>query len=228
MGDELMDLTALAAYLERDARDLSKWASRGYLPGQRVGGEWRFHRAEINQWIETQMHAYTEQELLALERGGDREHLEEPLLSVLLSEVTIAVPLKAATRGSVLRALVEVAGRSWQVYDPEAIYEAIRAREEIGTTALASGVAIPHPRPMAESVIAYGRTLTGIPFGAENGELTDIFFLVCCRDSRTHLQVLARLSRLLLLPNFIDSLRAATTAAETFQLIEAAENGLIG
>src|SRR5438477_10511341 len=143
-----MDLAELAAYLERDARDLSKWASRGYLPGQRVGGEWRFHRAEINQWIETHMHAYTEEELLALERGGDRKHREEPLLSILLSEVTIAVPLQATTRSSVLRALVEVAGRSWQVYDPEAIYEAIRAREELGTTALASGVAIPHPRPM--------------------------------------------------------------------------------
>ena len=58
--------------------------------------------------------------------------------------------------------------------------------------------------------------------------MTDIFFLVCCRDSRTHLQVLARLSRLLLVPGFIDDLRGATTATETFQLIEAAENGLIG
>ena len=233
MGDEVMDLMALAAYLDRDARDLSKWASRGYLPGQRVGGEWRFHRAEINHWVETQMHAYTEQELMALERGGDHQHREEPLLSVLLSEVTVAVPLHATTRGAVLRALVEVAGRSWHVYDPDAIHESVRAREELGTTALASGVAIPHPRrplpnALGEAVIAYGRTTTGIPFGAEQGGLTDIFFLVCCRDGRTHLQVLARLSRLLLKPDFADELRAATTAAETFQLIEAAENGLIG
>src|SRR5262245_5321972 len=201
MGDETMGLAELAAYLERDARDLSKWASRGYIPGRRVGGEWRFHRAEINQWLETQMHAYTEQELAALERSGDRRHKEEPLLLTLLSEETTAVPLQASTRTSVLRELVRVAEHSGQVYDPDAIYQAIRTREDLCTTALPSGVAIPHPRrplpaALGESVVACGRTATGIPFGAERGSLTDVFFLVCCRDDRTHLQVLARLSRL--------------------------------
>src|SRR5262245_9512759 len=101
MGDEMMGLAELAAYLERDARDLSKWASRGYIPAKRVGGEWRFHRAEINQWIETQMHAYTEKELTAVERGGQPQHSEEPLLSVLLRESTTAVPLVANSRTSV-------------------------------------------------------------------------------------------------------------------------------
>jgi len=233
MGEEVMDLQQLATYLERDARDLSKWASRGYIPAQRVGGEWRFHRAEINHWLETQMHAYTEKELVALERGGERQHKEEPLLSVLLSEATTAVPLIANSRASVLRELVNTAEQSWQVYDPGAVLEAIRAREEMGSTALPSGVAIPHPRrsmpsALGESVIAYGRTTTGIPFGGERGSLTDIFFLVLCRDDRTHLQVLARLSRLLLRPQFLDELRAAETPAETFHLIESAEKELIG
>jgi PTS system nitrogen regulatory IIA component len=233
MADETMDLAELAAYLNRDARDLSKWASRGYLPAQKVGGEWRFHRAEINHWLETQMHAYTEQELMALERGGDTQHKEEPLLSVLMTPAAIAVPLQARTRASVLRELVETASHSGHVYDAAGILEAIRIREELGTTALPAGIAIPHPRrPMPnaveESIVAYGKTESGIPFGAEQGGLTDIFFLVCCRDERAHLQTLARLSRLLLKPNFIDDLRAATTAADTFHLIESAEHDLIG
>ena len=230
---ETMDLQQLAAYLQRDARDLSKWASRGYLPAHKVSGEWRFHRSEINHWVETQMHAYTEQELLAVEKGGDARHKEEPLLAVLLSEATIAVPLRAGTKPSVLRELVNVAEQSWQVYDPEAILQAIRAREELSSTALESGVAIPHPRrplpnALGESVVAYGRTASTIPFGAPSGVGTDIFFLVCCRDDRTHLRVLARLSRLLLRPQFLESLRAAETPAETFRLIQEAEQDLIG
>src|SRR5262249_15498502 len=147
MGNDTMDLNELAVYLRRDLRDVSRWASRGYLPGHKVSGEWRFHRAEINHWIETQMHAYTEQELQALEQGPDAPQKEEPLLSVLLTEATTAVPLQAGTRPSVLRELVAVAERSWQVYDAEAILNAIRAREEMGSTALETGVAIPHPRP---------------------------------------------------------------------------------
>jgi len=232
MGNEMMDLPQLAIYLQRDLRDLRKMASRGYLPGHRVAGEWRFARAEINQWIETQMPGYTEQELTALETGGSREADQGPLVSTLLSEATMAVPLAASTRSSVLRELVKAAEQSWQVYDPEAIHEAIRQREEMGSTALESGVAIPHPRrplpqALGEPVMAYGRTVSGIPFGAAHGGLTDIFFLLCCRDDRTHLRVLARLSRLLLRPGFIDELRSAATVGETWQTIEAAELELV-
>src|SRR5438132_4837730 len=232
MGNDTMDLEQLATYLQRDLREVSKLASRGYLPGQKVAGQWRFHRVEINHWIETQMHAYTEQQLTALEQGEGYSTDSDPLISSLLSESSIAVPFAATTRASVLRGLVHLAEQSWQVYDPAAVLEAIRQREEMGSTALPSGVAIPHPRrampqALGESVLAYGRTATGIPFGAGQGGLTDIFFLVCCQDDRTHLRVLARLSRLLLRPGFIDELRAAETPAEVFQLIDSTERDLL-
>jgi PTS system nitrogen regulatory IIA component len=139
--------------------------------------------------------------------------------------------LPATTKGSVLRELVKAAEQTWQVYDPQAILEAIRQREEVRSTALPSGVAIPHPhRPLpaalGESLVAYGRTTSPIPFGAPNGNLTDIFFLVCCRDDRTHLRVLARLSRLLLRPDFLDQLRAAETPQQTWEVIHRAEQDL--
>src|SRR5947207_3913883 len=117
MGDEIMGLQELAHLLRRDLRDVSRWASRGYLPGQKVSGEWRFHPAEINHWIETQMHAYTEQELTALESGPEQA-VEGPLLSALLTESTMAVPMRASSRASVLKELVRLAEQSWQVYDP--------------------------------------------------------------------------------------------------------------
>src|SRR6516225_7876407 len=209
MGNDIMDLEQLAIYLQRDAREVSRMASRGYLPGHKISGEWRFHPAEINHWIETQMHAYTEQELTALEKGPEHAHEHEPLISALLTEATTAVPLKASSRASVLKELVNLAEQSWQVYDPEAILEAIRQREDMGSTAL-----------------AYGRTVNPVPFGAGRSGLTDIFFLVCCRDDRTHLRVLARLSRLMLRPGFVDELRAAETPVLTLVLIAAAENDL--
>jgi PTS system nitrogen regulatory IIA component len=232
MGSDMMDLEQLASYLQRDLREVTKLASRGHLPGHKVAGQWRFARAEINHWIETQIPEYTDQQLTALERGNQGPGDQEPLISVLLSEATIAVPLPAATRNSVLRELVNLAENSWQVYDPEAILEAIRQREEMKSTALDSGIALPHPRrplpaALGESIMAYGRTASGIPFGGPNGGLTDIFFLVCCRDDQTHLQVLARLSRLLLRPGFVDELRSSETPRETWQLIADAEQELL-
>jgi PTS system nitrogen regulatory IIA component len=230
MANELMTLEQVAGYLQRDAREISKMAVRGKIPGRKVGGQWRFARAEINQWIETQMHSYTEEELTVLEGPKpDGEH--EPLVSALLSEATIAVPLRAATRTSVLKELVNLAEQTWQVYDPESILTAIKQREELASTALGSGVAIPHPRrpipgALGEDVLAYGRTGSGIPFGAPDGGLTDIYFLVCCREEQTHLRVLARLSRLLLRSGFLDELREAETPAATWEVIAAAERAL--
>jgi PTS system nitrogen regulatory IIA component len=233
MGSEMMDMEQLAAYLQRDVREVGKLASRGHLPGHKVGGQWRFARAEINQWLEKEMRGYSEKQLAALETAGARGGDREPLLAELLSESSVAVPLNATTRSSVLRELVSAAEQSWQVYDAAAVLEAVRQREDTASTALPGGVAVPHPhRPLpnalGESVMAYGRTVSGIPFGAERGGLTDIFFLVCCRDDRTHLRVLARLTRLLMRPGFLDDLRAADTPGETWEKIAAAEQELLG
>ncbi len=226
MSSETMNLDQLAVYLRRDVREVTKLASRGRLPGQKVAGNWRFARAEINQWLEKQLPEFTDRELTALEAAGADSG--EPSVSTLLSPDSMAVPLAAATKSSVLRDLVGLAEQTWNVFDGQAILEAIRQREGQCSTALASGVALPHPhRPLpgalGESVIAFGRTLSGIPFGAPDGSLTDLFFLVCCRDDRTHLRVLARLSRLLLRHGFVDELRAADSVQDTLELIRAAE-----
>src|SRR6516165_949460 len=128
MGGETMDMEQLAAYLRRDIREVGKLASRGRLPGHKVGGEWRFARAEINHWIETQLPDYSEPQLRALEARDTRSEGQEPLITRLLVEESIAVPLRASSRSSVLRELVRLAEQSSHVYDPVAIRTAIGQR----------------------------------------------------------------------------------------------------
>ena len=98
-------------------------------------------------------------------------------------------------------------------------------------TAFESGVAIPHPRnpqpqALGQSLLAFGKTSSGIPFGGPNRTLTDMFFLVLCRDSHTHLAVLARLGRILQQPSFIDNLRETETSSEAYELILKADEAL--
>lgn len=218
MESETLNLEQLASILHRDAREVSKMASRGHLPGKKVGGEWRFASAEINYWISTQMPSFSAGELTDLEHGAGRGMSGmEPLVTAFLSDRTMAVPLAASTGSSVLRELVHLADQSFQVYDPDALLEAVKQREEMASTAQGSGVALPHPhRPnpsiLGDSVIAFGRTSTGIPFGGGDGGLCDLFFLICCVDHRTHLRTLTRLSRMLLQPNILDDLRAAESS----------------
>jgi len=225
-----MGLAELASLLRRDQRELDKLASRGQLPGRKVGGHWRFANAEIQQWLESEMRGFDEEQLKNIEEAHPEP--SEPLLTLLLAPDCVEVPLQARTPASVVRAMVRLAEQSWQVYDPEAVLAAVQAREEQASTAQDNGVAILHPhRPLAaalgESVVAFGRAAGGVPFGAPRSGLTDLFFLVCCRDQKTHLRVLARLSRLFLRPDFLNQLRAAETAADALHVIRDAEAKLL-
>jgi PTS system nitrogen regulatory IIA component len=224
-----MDLHQLASLLGRDARELGKLANRGQLPGRKIGGEWRFATAEIHHWLEREMPDLSDRELQALDPSSISE--DSPLVSSLLRLECIDLELPARTRQSVLRELVKLAERSNLIWNPVAIREAVETREQMGSTATKEGFAIPHPRrrmpdTLGDSVIALGRTSTGIPFGAERGGLTDLFFLVCCNDDAIHLRIQARLARLLRTPGLLDDLRAAETPAEAWGLIDSAERGL--
>lgn len=230
MGSDTMDLEQLALYLQRDAREVGKLADRGRLPGRKVGGAWRFSLQEVKRWLEQQLSGFDDAQLSRLEQHHSTPN--EPLIGSLLHEACMAVPLRATTRGSALRELVAVAEQSWQVYDPQAVLEAIQAREEMSPTALEFGIAVPHmhrpiPGVLGESLIAFGRTSSGLPFGAADGSLTDLFFLVLCQDEGLHLKVLTRLTRLFLRPGFLDDLRDAPTGHTARQVILEAEEQLL-
>ena len=149
-------------------------------------------------------------------------------IEALLQVETCEVPLDAGTRPAVLQALLEVAGRTWHVWDPASVLKAVKEREDVMSTAFENGVAIPHPRnplpeALGQSVIAFGRTLSGIPFGAPRRQLTDLFFLVLARDAATHLQILARLGRILNRSGFVDQLRNTETARAAYDLLREAD-----
>ncbi len=229
MSHEVFTLEELASHLGRDRREIEKLVNRGRVPGRKVGGVWQFHSVEITRWLEKEMRDYSSAELRNVEVSQDSETVCDTLpVTSILHRDTVQVPLEARTRRSALESLIEVAGRTWQVWSPNEILEAVLQREELFSTAYPGGVAIPHPRnPLpdahGESLIAYGRTFSGIPFGASSGGLTDIFFLVLCHDSRSHLRIVARLGRMFQLPGFLDRLREADDSVSAYDVICAAD-----
>lgn len=225
MSRDFLNLDELVKQLGRDRRQIEKLVARGIIPGRRIGGEWRFNEIEITHWLEQDLRGLDDQGLAQLEQSQQSAELNsQSPISALLHPDTCEVPLDAGTRPAVLQALIEVAGRTWQVWDPASILKAVKEREDVMSTAFENGVAIPHPRnPLPESigqsVIAYGRTLSGIPFGGPKRILTDLFFLVLARDAATHLQILARLARILNREGFVDQLRGAASAKQSYEML---------
>lgn len=231
MADEDFDIDRLAAYLHLMPAAVVKLAERGKLPGRRVGGTWRFSAAEIHHWMEDRIGLSGDEELLhvegALDRVSGRDGDDEISIAALLRPEAVAVPLAARTRTSVITQMAQLAANTHLLWDAEAMADAVRAREEMHSTALDNGVALLHPRrPMgsilAEAILALGITPGGIPFGNE-GRLTDIFFLICSTSDHEHLRSLARLSRVINDSDLLAALRTASDAAEAHRLIAARE-----
>ncbi|RLS43555.1 MAG: helix-turn-helix domain-containing protein [Planctomycetota bacterium] len=225
MAHDWFTLEELSRQLGRDLREIEKLVNRGRIPGHKRGGVWTFQATEVTQWLEQEMRTFSDPELSAIEESQASPELnpEIPVTSLMKIE-TVQVPLDGRTRRSILEGLVEVAGRTYQIWEPATVLKAVLEREELMSTAFDSGVAIPHPRQtltdaIGDSVVAFGRTTSPIPFGAANNSLTDMFFLVICRDARTHLHVLARLGRMLQQPGFIDQLREAPDSQSAYQVI---------
>lgn len=222
MPDADFTIDTLAHYLHVSPSQVMRLVERGKLPGRRVGGEWRFSPAEIHHWVEERIGLSTDEELQQMEgalrrvrRGND---LEEISLVERLPLEAIAVPMAARTRSSVIEEMVNLAANTGWLWDPAKMVEAVRAREELMPTALDSGMALLHPRRplpaiLDRSLLAFGRSDRGIPFGNARGVMTDLFFLVCSTDDRGHLRTLARLSRLLGDPTFLEAIRSAPDAA---------------
>ena len=231
-----MSLEEFAKHVGMDAREVRRLADRDKLPGEKIGGQWRFNRARTTEWLQEQMPTLEEPRLIALERamsGADGNCSEPPALVVTgligLSGVDIAFP--ARTRASVLRELVRLADRTGLLYDEKGLLGAIEERESLCSTALSNGLAIPHPRqPMpyvcAEPLICIARLSRGVAFGAPSHNLTRLFFLICCHDDRHHLHVLARLMRILD-EDTVDRLFETETPEELLEIMIAKEEKVI-
>lgn len=226
MADDTFDVASLAAYLHMMPAQVSRLAERGKLPGRRVGGQWVFSRPEISQWLEARMGLSDDEELAAIETNLLRT---EPAgastidFAELLPVDAIAIPLAARTRGSVIKAMCELAAGTGMLWDPQRMADAVAEREAMAPTALEHGVALLHPRRpqtslLGQAVVALGMTTQGIPFGGSAG-MTDVFFLIAATSDHEYLRVLARLSRIINDRDWIDELRGAADAATARRMI---------
>lgn len=228
MADDDFDISSLAAHLHMLPMQISKLADRGKIPARRIGGQWRFSRAEIHHWLEERIGLSTADELVEMESNlqrTDTSELGDVAIAAILPVEQIAVPLAARTRSRVISSMSELAATSGMLWDPGKMADAVTAREDMHPTALDIGVALLHPRrPQAsilgEAVMALGITSQGIPFGGAGG-LTDVFFLIAATSDHEHLRMLARVSLLISDTNWLAELRAASDAPAAHQLIAA-------
>ncbi len=154
------------------------------------------------------------------------------VLSQLISATGINLNLKSATSEEVLEELVnQISAIAKQPDARQTLLRALHEREQLHSTGIGDGVALPHARNalvglVDHPVIVFGRSTQGIPFGAIDGAPSKLFFLLVAPTVTDHLAVLARLSRLLRDPKVRHELLAVDTPKNALALIRKAETEL--
>lgn len=149
------------------------------------------------------------------------------LLSELLKPERIKIPLASTGKDELLGELVDVVDSTSPLKNRQDVLRAVKEREEVLSTGIGNGVAIPHGKAASvpELALAAGITPDGVNFDALDGKPVKLFFLLVGPDSAAgeHVKALSRISRLLRREAFRDRLLAASSPEEFYSILVEAE-----
>ena len=145
-------------------------------------------------------------------------------ISEILDKRAIKIGMTAITKEETLKELVKILAQVEDIGDPDGIVKALVERENLGSTGIGQGIAIPHGKTdkVKRLIAVLGISKSGVNFDALDGEPVYIFFLLVAPKATAgpHLKALAQISRLLRDSYFCELIRKCKTEEEVFNLIK--------
>jgi len=144
-------------------------------------------------------------------------------LRKILSEDLIKIPLESTTKEEIIREMVDLLYKSHKVQDKQKLLKSIIEREQLMSTGVGDGVAIPHGKAegVEELAAAFGITRGGIDFQSIDDKPVHIVFLLVgpINQPGPHLKALSRISRLMHKADFRQRLLVSCSPVEIMQNI---------
>ena len=148
-------------------------------------------------------------------------------ITELLDPRSISLTGAPASKKEALDQMVELMAKSGKIRDKEAYRQQVYAREEESTTGVGEGIAIPHGK--GDSVIRPGLAAMvvkdGVDFDSLDEEPVHLIFLIAAPNTKdnVHLDVLSKLSTLLMDEDFVKNLQNASTVEEFLDIVDKAD-----
>ena len=171
-----------------------EWIKDKGLPARQIGGQYRFHRAELLEWA-TAHQVHLSSEIFGGQENGSGP---PPSLAIALQAGGIFHGVGVSDRESALREIVKSMPLPDNV-DRELLFDVLLAREALQSTGVGDGIAIPHVRNpvvlhVPKAMVSLCLLSAPIEFGAMDGKPVHALFSVISPTVRTHLHLLSRLT----------------------------------
>lgn len=183
-----------ANLLNISEKTVYRWISQGFLPAYRVNDQYRFNRAELLEWATSRKINVSPDIFDEPASSG----VVIPSLMESLQTGGIFYRIEGNTKGSVLNSVVEHM-RLPDGVDRDFLLRVLLAREEMASTGIGNGIAIPHVRNpvvlhVTQPVITLCFLEKPVEFDALDGKPVHALFALISPTLRAHLHLLSRLS----------------------------------
>ncbi len=222
-----MDLTVndVSKFLQLSEEVILTWTKEGKIPSYQLSGEYRFNREEIEEW----MLRYVNQNNLHIDPKEQSKGLQHFNLYRALHKGHVLNDVEGGSKEEVIRNSMKIISKQLDV-DAEVLTNLLLDREKLMSTAINSGVAVPHTRdfllPSAYDVVAVVHLKDPIEYDALDGEdVHTLFFLFACQDKR-HLNLLAKIAFFCHQPENLEILKQKLDKKELLNSIKAWESSL--
>ena len=210
--DEIMTLEEVAKYLKVSERTVYGCAKKGEIPSGKIRNTWRFKKSEIEKWVNDK---------LAVNTLTPQVNLIRP--ETIISPHRILF-LNSPEKKDVLITLAEKLAEAPQIKNRQELITEILKREELMSTAIGHGIAIPHVRlsSVTDLVVAIGISKTDIiGFQPLDDEPVRLIFMIAAAYNQHayHLQTLSWFSSHLKNKELRASLLQAVTSQEVYTLL---------
>jgi len=159
-----------------------------------------------------------------LETKRYRRSFKAMALIELIEKDIIKIPLISKDKDGVLKELVEILVKAGKIEDFDTVLKDIRKREELGSTGLEDGIAVPHAKTEAVKslTVAIGISPNGVDFDALDGKPSHLFFLLLAPPTQAgpHIEALADIARMTKSKTFVKLLINALSAEEVENLFK--------
>jgi PTS system nitrogen regulatory IIA component len=213
IDDDILTIDEVAKYLRVSERTVYDWAQKGEIPSGKIGTVWRFKKSEIEKWVNDRLSTST---------------MLSPIVEAVAAEAILSpdriLILNYSTKRDVLMALADNLGNAPQVKNRQELIAEILKREELMTTAMGRGIAIPHVRlaSVTDLVVSVGISRTDIiDFQALDDEPVRLVFMVAAAYNQHayYLQTISFFSAALKNPVLRKDLLGSKTSGEAYKLL---------
>jgi PTS system nitrogen regulatory IIA component len=183
-----------ASLLNISEKSVYRWINQGFLPAYRVNDQYRFNRAELLEWATSRKINVSADIFQEPTSTG----IPIPSLMETIQSGGIFYRIEGDTKSSVLKSAVEHM-RLPDGVDRDFLFRVMLAREELASTGIGDGIAIPHVRNpvvlhVSQPVITLCFLETPVEYDALDGNPVQALFCLISPTVRAHLHLLSRLS----------------------------------